>query len=145
MTTRPTRAQGKRGTQFIAGAMFLLACGFAGHARGATPDLEILAGEVRAIGGSAIVDPHDVPLLPAYETGYDFASSGPLEFSRISLAFDTYVDLFPNQKFLANLDPGTGISTLEFPLWVIDSDGDVIEVPTVLTTEMVTTVNCKTL
>ena len=122
----------------------VIVAGVAGPVRSGTPDLEVLSGSsVTLIGTTETIEIHAVELLPTYEPGYAFASREVIDFPRISIAFQEYVDVFQNQAFLGNLDTSTKIASLEFPLWVVDSDGNKVELPTVLSTETPLTRNCN--
>jgi hypothetical protein len=112
----------------------------------ANPELEVRAGSsviVDVAGAQRPIKTQMVPLSPAWQSGVSLRSVGSLEMPRVGLAFGEYLDLGPNQEIFLTLDPVTGAGTIEFPLWVLDSDGNGIELPTTLTTGVPTTTDCS--
>ena len=117
----------------------------ASPAFGDTPDLEIRAGStvsILSLGGEIDIEPQFLSMAPAEDPLYEMRSLESLMLSRYDTAFEEYVDLFQNQELRVSLDPGTGAATVNLPLWVIDSDGNRIELPMILTTGVPSTITC---
>lgn len=121
---------------FLAGAPPALA---------ASPDLEVEQGSYVKLGVAGALrnlTPQTVALAPAWQSGRTLRSRGTLQLPPINIAFGESVNLFENQELLVQLNPSAGVSTLEFPLWLVDSDGNRRELTTKLTTGLPATTDC---
>ena len=124
----------------------LTALAFVSAGWAATPELEVLSDSTITLGvagAERAIDPQAVGLAPAWQAGFQIASTAAVAFPRVELAFGEFVDVYQNQALLGNLNPQTGQGSLELSLWVRDSDGNAVELPLVLTTDMPSTTDCS--
>lgn len=92
-------------------------------------------------GAQRTIPAQEVPLVPAAPGG-TIESRDALVLPRITLAFGEYVDPFQNQSLSIELNAATGESTLSFPLWIFDSDGNRRELPVTLGTGVPNAQDC---
>ncbi len=127
----------------IVGVMLAVVCGV--QTQAGTPDFEVLSGSSVTLGTTGAqrsISPQPVEMAPSWQTSGAMRSVGHLEFPKITLAFSETVFVAHNQEFTIDLDPVSGIGTLDFPLWVRDPDGHLVELPTSLTTGVPSEVDC---
>jgi hypothetical protein len=113
--------------------------------RGATPDFKVLAGGSVTLGVAGAERPIAIQTLGTRSSeapGFDLATTATLGLPRIMLAFGEFVDLYQSQALHVALNPATGAAGASFALWVIDSDGNRVELPVELTTGVPETNDC---
>jgi hypothetical protein len=94
-------------------------------------------------GAQRTIEVQQIELAPAWQTGFECNSLGVTVLPQIDLAFGEFIRIYQNQDMLIDMDGSSGAVTAEFPLWLIDSDGNRVELPVVLSTETPTTTDCS--
>ncbi|MCP3978581.1 MAG: hypothetical protein GY716_04495 [bacterium] len=107
-------------------------------------DLEILAGSRATLGGAQRTIVEQVrPLANSPQTTMSFRSLDVMTLPQFSYFVGEFVDIFQNQELVGMLDPDLEESSLSFPLWVLDSDGDLVELTAELTTGVPDSMTCQ--
>ena len=112
---------------------------------GGSPDFEVWAGSgvtILVLGGDVDIVPQSLSTAPAMDPGKSMRTLESLAFPRYEAAFEEYVDLHQNQAAQITVNPVTGAASVQFPLWVIDSDGNAVEIPLTLSTAVPSTMTC---
>jgi hypothetical protein len=103
--------------------------------------IEILSGSSVSLAGSQRAIPvQTIPTIPGTGAG-GLRTTAAITIPEINLAFGETVYLYQNQE--ATINNLAGAATMTFRLWFLDSNGNRLELPVVLTTGVPVTRNCS--